>query len=67
MYMTEVPNYFLPNAVHVPRIKVFLQALKFVCCCFCVKIEDVLYVKNIVVEFPFTTRKLFSVLHSKKV
>ena len=51
----------------------FLQALKFVCCCFCVKIEDVLctlkiwlwsfHLNTIIV---FCTQKIFEIISTKK-
>lgn len=42
MYMTEVPNYFLPNAVHVPRIKFFTSSKICLLLLLCQKYEDVL-------------------------
>ena len=67
MYMTEVPNYFLPNAVHVPRIKFFTSTKICLLLLLCQNWGCIVYVKNMVVVFPFTTRKFFSVLHSKKI
>ena len=67
MYMTEVPNYFLPNAVHVPRIKFFTSTKICLLLLLCQNWGCIVYVKNMVVVFPFTTRKVFSILHSKKI